>query len=125
MLAGDSRYFVPSPVSEEDVPISERAINRAVARNRELFGVGDVSPHVLRHTFSTKLSGLGVAPHIIEKLLNHQLGGMFAVYNHHPYYSERKQALQLWSSTLESILSADDLDSVTEEPDEFEAAEAA
>ena len=118
--SSDSKYLVPSPVLEDDVPISERAINRAVARNRDELGLKELSPHVLRHTFSTKLSGLGVAPHVIEKLLNHQLGGMFAVYNHHPYYAERKAALLLWSSKLEEILSAKSLDTVIEEPDLFD-----
>ena len=124
-LAGTSRYLVPPPIFHEDVPISERAINRAVTRSKELFGVETLTPHILRHTFSTKLSGLGIAPHIIEKLLNHQLGGMLAVYNHHSYYKERKAALHLWSETLETICSAKDVDSVINEPDLIEDAESA
>ncbi|MBL8500797.1 MAG: tyrosine-type recombinase/integrase [Nitrosomonas sp.] len=122
-LAGASRYMVPSPVSQDDAPISERAINHAITRSKDIFGIENLTPHVLRHTFSTKLSGLGVAPHVIEKLLNHQLGGMLAVYNHHPYYKERKEALHLWSETLVDICSAKDIASVMAEPDLIEAAE--
>lgn len=124
-LAGNSRYLVPSPISKNDVPITERAINRALTRSKDLFGIETITPHVLRHTFSTKLSGLGVAPHIIEKLLNHQLGGMLAVYNHHEYYKERKEALHLWSETLEIITSAQNVESVPAEPDPIEVAECA
>jgi len=123
-LAGTSRYMVPSPIYQNDIPISERAINHAVTRSKNIFGIETLTPHVLRHTFSTKLSGLGIAPHVIEKLLNHQLGGMLAVYNHHPYYKERKEALHLWSKTLETICSAKDIESVIAEPDLIEAAEA-
>lgn len=123
-LAGTSRHMVPSQIHQDDVPISERAINRAVTRSKDIWGIETLTPHVLRHTFSTKLSGLGVAPHVIEKLLNHQLGGMLAVYNHHPYYKERKEALHLWSETLETIYSAPDVESVINEPDLIEAAEA-
>lgn len=123
-LASGSRYLVPSPLSDEDVPISERAINRAVTRSKDLFDIETLTPHILRHTFSTNLSGLGVAPHIIEKLLNHQLGGMLAVYNHHPYYKERKEALLLWSVTLETIYSAKNIDSVLKDPDELDDSEA-
>ncbi len=94
-LAGASRYMVPSPVSQDDAPISKRAINHAITRSKDIFGITNLTPHILRHTFSTKLSGLGVAPHVIEKLLNHQLGGMLAIYNHHPYYKEWKEALHL------------------------------
>jgi integrase len=122
-LAGANRYMVPSPLYQVDTPMSERAINRAVSRSKEIFGIESLTPHVLRHTFSTKLSGLGVAPHVIEKLLNHQLGGMLAVYNHHPYYKERKEALHLWSETIETICSAPDIESVKPEPDLIEAAE--
>ena len=122
-IAGASRYIVPSPIRQADVPISERAINCAISRNKSIFGIEILTPHVLRHTFSTKLSGLGVAPHVIEKLLNHQLGGMLAVYNHHPYYKERKEALHLWSETLETICSAPDIESIIPEPDLIEAAE--
>lgn len=112
--------MVPSPVSQDDVPISERSINHAITRSKDFFGIENLTPHILRHTFSTKLSGLGV---VIEKLLNHQLGGMLAVYNQHPYYKERKEALHLWSETLLDICSAKDTESVMAEPDLIEAAE--
>jgi integrase len=113
-------YLIPAVNSKEDLPISERAINRAVARIRQELGLEGLTPHVLRHTFSTHLSGLKVSPHVIEKLLNHQLGGMFAVYNHHNYYIERKDALNLWSDLLNNITTKTSSDLVLAEPDLFE-----
>jgi hypothetical protein len=34
------------------------------------------TPHDLRRTFATRLSNLGVMPHIVEKILNHTLQGV-------------------------------------------------
>lgn len=110
-------YIVPSIQADSDKPISERAINRAVARFRIELDLPKLTPHVLRHTFSTHLSGLKIPPHIIEKLLNHQLGGMLAVYNHHNYFSERKDALNSWSELIVTIVSTENCEAVLTEPD--------
>lgn len=112
-----SSYIIPSTKPDKDQPISERAINRAVARFRTELDLADLTPHILRHTFSTHMSGLKTPPHIIEKLLNHQLGGMLAVYNHHNYYMERKEALNNWSDLILSIVSSKTHELVIEEPD--------
>jgi integrase len=47
------------------------------------------TPHDLRRTFATLGNEHGIAPHIIEKCLNHRLEGMMAVYNHAVYEDER------------------------------------
>lgn len=71
---------------------------------------GGWSAHDLRRTFSTRLNaglddkGLGIAPHIVERMLNHKLGGVMAVYNKAPYYGERQQALEAWSTWLLALV---------------------
>ena len=62
------------------------------------------TPHDLRRTFATRLNGLGVAPQVVEKLLNHVLEGVLAVYNLHEYPAERVQALELWTKALDTII---------------------
>ena len=47
-----------------------------------------------------------VAPHIVEKMLNHTLGGVMAVYNQATYDGERKDALEAWSTWLNGIAGA-------------------
>lgn len=59
--------------------------------------------HDLRRTCATRMAGLGVALHVVEKVLNHSLGGMLAVYNHNPYEKERVDAAELWAAELERI----------------------
>jgi integrase len=64
--------------------------------------------HDLRRTFSTRLNGLGVMPQVVEKLLNHVLEGVLAVYNLHEYALERAAALELWTKELERIILCSD-----------------
>lgn len=63
--------------------------------------------HDLRRTFATNMAGLGVAPHVIERLLNHMSGtisGIAAVYNRHTYLGEMRAAIELWQMKLRSIV---------------------
>ncbi len=63
------------------------------------------TPHDLRRTFATRLAGLGVELHVIEKCLNHTLGGVLAIYNRHDYAAERELATQRWADELARITS--------------------
>lgn len=63
--------------------------------------------HDLRRTFSTKLAELRIAPHIIERLLNHvrgELSPVARIYNRHTYADECRAALELWERHLTSLL---------------------
>lgn len=42
------------------------------------------------------MSDLGIAPHIVELLLGHTLGGVMAVYNRSQYLPEKLDALNRW-----------------------------
>lgn len=64
------------------------------------------TPHDLRRTFATRLAGLGVDPLVIEKMLNHTLGGVLATYNRHTYEAERKDAAGKWADEVKRITAA-------------------
>jgi integrase len=113
---GGSPFLFPTRHSGEDRQIDPHAINRGIQRWRDQIGLPRLSPHVLRHTFTTHLNGLGIGLHIVEKILNHSLEGMLAVYNHQPYYAERVRALELWSATVARIASATSEDEAPNEP---------
>lgn len=70
-------------------------------------GVG-WTPHDLRRTFATRLAGLGIATHVIEKCLNHTLGGVLATYNVHDYQKEREEAALRWADEVLRIVSEQD-----------------
>jgi len=61
-------------------------------------------PHDLRRTCATRLNTLGVLPHITEKILNHTMQGVMAVYNRADYEAERTEAMQRWADELDRIL---------------------
>jgi integrase len=63
-------------------------------------------PHDLRRTFATRMADLGVMPHVIEKILNHALLGVLAVYNRAEHEAERAEAMQRWADELDRILLA-------------------
>jgi integrase len=63
-------------------------------------------PHDLRRTLATRMADMGVAPHVVEKILNHRLQGVMAVYNRAEYEAERAEAMQRWSDELDRILAA-------------------
>ena len=53
------------------------------------------------------MARLGIAPHVADKILNHQAGtisGVAAVYQRHDFLSERRQALDLWGAHVGKIL---------------------
>jgi integrase len=58
------------------------------------------TPHDLRRTCATRMNALHVAPHVVEKVLNHSMQGVMATYNRHDYAEERIEAAKLWSDEL-------------------------
>ena len=73
--------------------------SKAKARLDRLSGVSDWTLHDLRRTVVSGMARLGVAPHVADKILNHQGGtisGVAAVYQRHEFLKERQDALRLW-----------------------------
>ena len=53
------------------------------------------------------MARLGVAPHVADKVLNHQTGtisGVAAVYQRHEFLVERKDALERWGTHVAGLL---------------------
>jgi integrase len=67
-------------------------------------GMNSWSLHDLRRTVATRLSELGAPPHVIEKLLGHQMGGVMARYNLHDYLDDQHYWLMVWHCHLEKVL---------------------
>ena len=65
---------------------------------------GRWTPHDLRRTFATRLGEKGVAPHVIEKCLNHTAQGVAAIYNRAELDQERVAAFQLWGAELARLV---------------------
>jgi integrase len=55
--------------------------------------------HDLRRTAASGMARLGIAPHVVEAVLNHRTGtisGVAKVYNRHAYAVEKRAALEAW-----------------------------
>jgi integrase len=80
--------------------------SKAKARLDRISGVSGWTLHDLRRPVVSGMARLGVAPHVTDKILNHQSGtisGAAAVYQRHEFMPERKDALQRWGSHINSI----------------------
>jgi integrase len=70
-------------------------------------GFDDWRVHDIRRSVATKMADIGIAPHIIEALLNHVSGhksGVHGVYNRSSYEREKVVALATWSDHLNSLI---------------------
>jgi integrase len=79
----------------------------AKRRLDQLSGVTEWRLHDLRRTCVSGMARLGVAPHIADKILNHQTGtisGVAAVYQRHDFLAERRAALERWGGHIDRIL---------------------
>jgi integrase len=84
--------------------------NRLKPKLDAISGVDSWKLHDLRRTCVSGMARLGVAPHVADKILNHQSGtisGVAAVYQRHEFLAERKEALERWSTHVGRICGAD------------------
>jgi integrase len=73
--------------------------SKAKKRLDHTSGISGWTLHDLRRTVVSGMARLGVAPHVADKILNHQSGtisGVAAVYQRHEFMNERKEALLRW-----------------------------
>ena len=49
------------------------------------------------------MRALGIGRDITEMCLNHKLPGVEGIYDVHTFFSERKQALEVWNSYLRKL----------------------
>jgi integrase len=63
--------------------------------------------HDMRRTAASGMAALGIAPHVVEAVLNHRSGtikGVAAVYNRYNYASEKRDALGKWAARVALIV---------------------
>jgi integrase len=63
--------------------------------------------HDLRRTAASGMARLGIAPHVVERLLNHSGGtirGVAAIYNRHSYAPEMRHAVDLWAAHVAGLV---------------------
>jgi integrase len=84
-----------------------REFSKAKRKLDQLSGVTGWRLHDLRRTSVSGMARLGVAPHVADKILNHQTGaisGVASVYQRHDFLAERKDALERWGTHVAKIV---------------------
>jgi integrase len=71
--------------------------------------------HDLRRTAASGMARKGVAPHVVEKILNHTggtLGGVAGIYNRFGYDAEKRHALEAWAAHVDHVVNGSKGDNV-------------
>ena len=97
----DGSFVFPS--ARGDRAMVETALSRAVHRNVEHFGIAVFTPHDLRRTAASCMTGMGVPRLVVQKLLNHVERGVTAVYDRHSYDAEKREALEKWGARVDLL----------------------
>jgi len=102
LLSGESRWLFPS--RQGDKPVLDTSIDHALHKNDAKFAIPPFTPHDLRRTAASHMTGMGVPRLTVSKILNHIESGITAVYDRHSYDQEKRQALDLWGDKLSKII---------------------
>ncbi len=70
--------------------------------------------HDIRRTMRTRLSKLGIAPDIGERVMGHVIGGVRGVYDRYDYLEQKRTALGAWERYLRRIVGIADGDNVVD-----------
>jgi integrase len=80
--------------------IGKRALDKKL-------GLKPWTHHDIRRSVATGLANIGVQPHVVEQILNHQSGhkrGPAGIYNRSVYTNEVRAALSLWSDHVGTLV---------------------
>ena len=101
-LAGGSPWVIPSR-SSLSKPFCTTALNQALGGVS--FSIKPFTIHDMRRTGSTLLHEKGFPSDVIEKSLNHTIGGVRGVYNKAQYSNQRQEMLQHWADYIDGLAS--------------------
>ena len=102
-LAGGSELVLPSRSSLVK-PFAANALNDALKVSLAGQDIPAFTIHDLRRTASTLLHENGWPSDVVEKALNHTIGGVRGVYNRAEYEPQRREMLQFWADYIEQVL---------------------
>jgi len=102
-LAGGSELVMPGR-SSLTKPFAHNAINSALKVALQGQNIPAFTVHDLRRTASTLLHENGWPSDVVEKALNHTIGGVRGVYNRAEYAPQRREMLQFWADFIDQLM---------------------
>lgn len=110
LTTGDHNSQIGALRAKSSIDAAMLEIARTEAEGREedpeLVSIVPWTFHDLRRTLSTGLHELGIAPHIVEAILNHVSGhraGVAGTYNRATYAHEKGRALKIWADHVLAV----------------------
>lgn len=102
-LAGGSLLVLPGRGSLTKT-FAHNAINQALKVALQGQDIPAFTIHDLRRTASTLLHENGWPSDVVEKALNHTIGGVRGVYNRAEYAPQRREMLQFWADYIDQLM---------------------
>ncbi|MCH9648869.1 MAG: tyrosine-type recombinase/integrase [Deltaproteobacteria bacterium] len=96
-----SRYLFPSP-KDPRKPLAPKTLSHVAQRLSRELGF-KWTPHDLRRTGATRLAELGVEVFVIDRLLNHRIPGVTAVYVRSQFDVQKREALRVLDHHFSSL----------------------
>jgi integrase len=96
-----------------------RAVAKLDAAMRSIsakLGVERATPHDLRRTFSTTVTGLGFGRDALNRVTNHREGGIASVYDRHGYAEENKRVMEAAAALIMALVDESAGANVVEQP---------
>ena len=109
-----SDFVFPSSRNPKDKPVS--GLSKAKQKIDAASDVYEWRFHDLRRTVASGMARHGIAPHVVEKILNHvsgTLSGVAGVFNRFGYDDEKRHALDAWAAHMESVVNGRKGDNIT------------
>lgn len=87
LLDGEATDFIFASARGNALPTAMRQLCATL-------GVARATPHDLRRTFSSRVTGLGFGREAMNRVTNHKDGGIASVYDRHGYAEENKRIME-------------------------------
>ncbi|MGB8991376.1 MAG: tyrosine-type recombinase/integrase [Desulfobaccales bacterium] len=101
-LVLDSRWVFPSPRGAGH--ITPTAVDHALRIDLNTLEIDNCTPHDLRRTAASLMTGMGTSRLVVFKILNHVERGVTSVYDRNSYDLEKRQVLESWAHKLKNII---------------------
>ncbi|NOQ94687.1 MAG: tyrosine-type recombinase/integrase [Methylophaga sp.] len=104
---GKAHWVYLTETAKQQLPLPDCTATNIQAWLRRKLGLDNddrYTPHDLRRTCATRMADNGVEPFIVERVLNHKLEGVMAVYNRAEYEKERIDASIIMEKVILELL---------------------
>ncbi len=105
---GNPHWIHLTPATIDQLPLPVRSNEAAQAWLKSWCTRNKIepnfAPHDLRRTAATRMADIGIEPFIVERVLNHKLDGVMAVYDRAEYEAERKDAAKVLEHHISEIV---------------------